>query len=261
MKGPVVNLLTEIIHRRGTALGVQLSYGAPECIEALARGWDWVWLDAQHGQHDYAALLRGVQLCRAAGAASVVRTPGHCPDAVGPVIDTGVDALMVPMVNSGAEARGLVKACFFPPLGARSYGGRRVIDAGGREYYRGANAGLMLIAQIETPEAVERVEEIASVEGVGALFFGAEDVKIRLGVSNSAGMLDSPEVARAMERTARAARGAGKAAGCVAPPAADLQRAVVMGYNFMRGGGDIQFLAEGARTRLRELGLRPPGAT
>ena len=256
-----MDLLSDAIVRGGVALGVQLSYANPDCIEALARGWDWVWLDAQHGQHDYAALLRAAQLCRSAGAAAVVRVAGHCPDAPGPVLDTGIDAVMAPMVNSADEARRLVRACFFPPLGERSYGGRRAIDLAGRDYPLEANARLMLIVQIETPEAVEGVEEIAGVEGVGALFFGAEDVKIRLGVPNSAGMLDAPEVARAMERTARAARQAGKAAGCVAPPAADLQRAVAMGYNFMRGGGDIQFLAEGARTRLRELRQRPPGAT
>lgn len=235
------------------ALGVQLSYENPCCIESMGRGWDWVWIDAQHGQHDYPALLHAVQLCRLVGAAVVVRTAGHGPDALGPVIDTGVDAVMVPMVNSAAEARGLVGACFFPPLGGRSYGGRRVIDLAGREYYREANDRLMLIVQIETPEAVECVEEIAAVDGVGALFFGAEDVKIRMGVPNNAGMLESPAVARAMERTAQAARKAGKAAGCVAPPAKDLQRAVAMGYNFMRGGGDAPLLGEGSRSRLREL--------
>lgn len=248
-----MNLLDDVIGCKRVAWGVQLSYGNPCCIESMGRGWDWVWIDAQHGQHDHSGLLHAVQLCRLIGAASVVRVAGRSADVLGPVADTGVDAIMVPMVNSAAEARGLARACFFPPLGERSYGGRRVIDLEGREYHREANDRLMLIVQIETPEAVACVEEIAAVEGVGALFFGAEDVKIRMGIPNSAGMLDAPEVAQAMERTARAARGGGKAAGCVAPPARDLQRAIAMGYNFMRGGGDVPLLAEGSRSRSREL--------
>ncbi len=244
-----MNAMAAKLARGEVAWGVQLAYADAGVVEALARGWDWVWIDAQHGQHEDATILRAVQLCRTAGAAALVRVAGHSPDAVGLALDTGLDALMVPMVNSADEARRLARACAFPPSGERSYGGRRAIDLWGREYHANAAAQPLLVAQIETPEAVEA---IAEVKGVGALFFGGEDVKIRLGVPNSAGMLDVPEVARAMERTARAARQAGKAAGCVAPPGDLVRRAVAMGYNFMRGHGDAPLLGEGAR-RLRDL--------
>ena len=235
------------------ALGVSLTYPNPNCIESLARGWDWVWIDGQHGQLDYQTILHCVQVAELTGVSSLVRVPGHSFECLGPILDTAANAVMVPMVNTAEEARQIVRNACFPPLGSRSYGGRRVVDRDGRDYYLAANRKLLLVCQIETPEAVENAGEIASVEGVGGLFFGAEDLRIRLGIANTTPINESKRLVRIMEKIAGAARNNGKVAGNIAHTAQLFKLSVELGYRLIRGGADIFFLTGGSRTKLQEL--------
>ena len=245
--------LLEKLRRDEVALGVNLMYPAPSSLESMGRGWDWIWIDGQHGQMDYATILHAVQVAGLLGSSTCVRVPGHALDAIGPTLDMGADAIMVPMVNSADEAKRLAPAMYFPPRGSRSYGGRRVIDLDGRDYYKTANDRVLLICQIETLEAVEQAERIAAVEGVGALFFGPDDMKMRMGLPINTQVQESPELLKAMEKMARAARNAGKVAGIVAPSAPSIQAAAGMGYRLIVGGGDVGFLRTGSAAKLEEL--------
>jgi len=236
-----------------TALGLGLMYPNPNCIEAMASGWDWIWIDGQHGQMDYATILHAVQMTRAAGVAAITRVPGHSFDIIGPVLDTGTDGLMVPMVNTADQARAIVESVYFPPLGSRSYGGRRVIDIGGRDYYQDANARLTLVAQIETLEAVENAADIAAVDGVDCLFFGPDDMKMRMDLPINTPIDESPELQTAMKQVAEAARESGKVAGCVAGTSAAMTTAVSLGYRLVVGGADIGFLRVAAAAKAAEL--------
>jgi 4-hydroxy-2-oxoheptanedioate aldolase len=260
----MANPMFEKLKKDEVALGFGLMYANPCAIECMAKGWDWVWIDSQHGQHAYPTILHSVQLAHLHGLSSMVRLPGHCPDPIGPVLDMAANSLMIPMVNTAEEAKALVRAANFPPLGTRSYGGRRVIDLYGRDYYRTANDEVFLVCQIETLEAVEQAEAIASVKGVGAIFFGPDDMKMRMGIPINATVNESPELARAMEKVAKAARNAGKAAGSVAvtPPA--LKTAVEQGYRLIVGAGDVLLLRSAAQ-KCEELrgvlaGLKPAQA-
>ena len=235
------------------ALGLAITLPAPGIIEAIGAGWDWVWIDGQHGQMSYDAMLYQVRVADARGLAPVPRVPGHAYDTIGPVMDMRPAGIMVPMVDTPEQARHVVDAARFPPIGKRSIGGRRMVDLEGRDYYQSANQDTLLLAQIETPEAVENASAIAAIEGVDVLFFGADDVKVRLGIPINTPVPDSAELTRAMERTARAARDAGKFAGCVATNSATLALAVSLGYRLLAGGVDVLFLREGSDAKLQEL--------
>lgn len=243
----------EKLARDEVCLGVGLMYPNPNCIEAIGPGWDWLWIDGQHGQFDYATILHAVQVAELTGLDSIVRPPGHAPDLIGQILDTGAQGLMIPIVNTPEQAEAIVKAASFPPLGTRSYGGRRVIDRNGRDYYLTANDKWCLVVQIETMEAVERAHEIAAVEGVDALFFGPDDMKMHMGIPINTPVEQSDKLLQAMETTAAAARNAGKAAGCIAATPAALHRFIDFGYRLIVGGGDIGFLRVTSHAKVREL--------
>ena len=135
----MTNALKEKFEKGEPALGFALMYPSPSSMECTAAGWDWVWVDAQHGQMDYATILYTIQIAELLGLSTIVRPSGNELNMFGPILDACATGLMVPMVNSVEQAREVVKAFYFPPLGERSYGGRRVLDVHGREYYQEAN--------------------------------------------------------------------------------------------------------------------------
>jgi len=234
-----------------TLLGLAHMYPAAGIVEGMSPGWDFIWVDAQHGEMSYDAVLRSLWACAAAGVESLLRVPGHEPGIVAPLADLSPSAVMVPMVNTAEEARQVVSMLRFPPQGTRSYGGRRLIDLYGREGYRTRELGI--VVQIETPRAVENAAAIAAVEGVDALFFGPDDMKAGLGLPINAVVTETPVLRDAMRKTADAARAAGKFLGCVAvnPTAVTMSRE--MGYQIMVGGGDSALLNPASQARLKEL--------
>ena len=144
------------------ALGLSLNYPAPGIIECMGAGWDWLWIDGQHGQMDYQSMLQCVRTADACGLAPIPRVSRHEPGTIGPVMDMKPAGILVPMVDTVAQARNIVEAVYFPPLGKRSFGGRRVTDVGGRNYYQTANEDTLLVVQIETPEGAANAEAIAA---------------------------------------------------------------------------------------------------
>lgn len=231
-------------------LGLANTYPAPGIIEMMAQGWDFVWVDAQHGQLDLSDAAAGVRACERIGAASVLRVPTHDPGWLGRFADTAATALMVPLVNTVEEARAVVSALRFAPLGQRSFGGRRVIDLWSETYFTEQEP--VILAQIETPEAVENVEAIAQIEGIDMLFIGTDDLKVGLGVDRTRDDLEYPELVDAIERTARAARQAGKWCGAVAKQPARVEWMKDLGYQLMAAGSDVGFLRAAAHT-LKEM--------
>lgn len=231
------------------ALGLQLNFPNPGIIECIGAGWDWIWIDAQHGLHDYRSILECVRLADACGFSPVVRVAGHEPSPIGRIMDMNPVGLMVPMVNDAKEAKEIVNAMRFPPLGERSFGGRRVIDMNGRHYYKTADENTILIAQIETIKAVENAEAIASVEGVDVLFFSPDDMRLRLGIDINTSITDSDQLGEAMQKVIVAAKKYGKAGGCVTPTPEAAKMASELGYSCLVATGDVAILREGSSAK------------
>jgi 4-hydroxy-2-oxoheptanedioate aldolase len=226
-------------------------YPSPGAVERIGPDWDWIWLDGQHGQIGYSEMLQLVRACDLIGRPALIRVPGHEAGPIGLALDTGAAGVIVPCVESPEQARGLVNAAKFSPLGNRSYGGRRPIDFHGRTYSNTANNDTLLILQIETPRAVERVEEIAEIPGVDALFLGPDDILLRRGIAME--VPRTREMLRAdMEAVIDACRRHEKFGVMVGMDARMLAFSLEMGYSMVVAGGDVPFLANSSKKAAAE---------
>jgi 4-hydroxy-2-oxoheptanedioate aldolase len=245
--------LKERLARDEVVLGVAASYPGAGIVEEIGRGWDFVWVDGQHGQMDYQDIIASVRAAQGCQLPTLVRVPNHDCGTIGTILDMAVNALMVPMVDTPEQAQHIVQAGRFPPLGNRSFGGKRCDTFHGREFYLSETDRVLLVAQIETIEAVKNVEAIAAVDGIDTLFFGPDDMKIRMGISINTPIEESDELTKAMQTVIAAAKGTGKTAGIVAGNEKSCRHAVSLGYRLIVGGSDIGFLRAGSQNRLAEL--------
>lgn len=238
--------------RESPQLGICISYPAPGIIERIGGEWDWLWIDGQHGQMGYSDILNLVRAAGLVGRPTIVRTPGHEAGAIGLALDMLPAGVMVPMVENEDQARAIVRAAKFPPLGSRSYGGRRPIDMLDRGYAHADRKQPMLVCQIETPEGVDRAESIAAVEGVDVLFFGPDDMALRAGLA-----MDRPRPEgcfnKEFQAVAAAAAANGKLAGSVFATPEAVRYGVEWGYRLIVGGGDMAFLTAGSQEKSRSL--------
>ncbi len=245
------------LNNNESMIGLAINYPAAGIIETIGRMWDFLWLDGQHGQLSYDSMLSLVRTADLVGVDTLLRVPGHEFGIIGPYADMMPSALMIPMINTADQAAAAVDAAKFPPLGSRSFGGRRPIDMMDRTFYRDKEP--IIVAQIETPEAVENVNAITQTEGIDVLMLGPDDFKVQLGLSINAPILETPVLMDALETVAVAAREAGKAAACIAPTAELARHAASLGYRLFIGGADSRLLFEGScdrKSMLREtLGL------
>jgi 4-hydroxy-2-oxoheptanedioate aldolase len=229
-----------------------LTNGCPAAniVERMCQGWDFVWIDAQHGQHSYDSVLQAVRAAAVIGVDALVRVPGHEYGVLGPFADLASSAIMVPMVEDAAQAASVTRALRFPPTGNRSYGGRRMIDLYGRTYHH--ERELLVIAQIETLESVDNAASIIATDGIDMLFFSPDDMKVRLGIDVDTPIRQNELLMDGMKRVAAAAVDAGKFVGCVAGSPDILVAALDMGYRLFGCGSDIGFIRTSAAARLEE---------
>ena len=234
--------------RQGLQMGLCIMYPASGIIERIGPDWDWIWIDGQHGELGYNDILAAVRACNLIQRPALVRVPGHESGAIGLALDTGADAVMVPMIDDVDQARQVVNAAKFPPLGNRSYGARRPIDLYGRAYSDPDHEQPLLVCQIETLAGLENVESIAAVDGVDVLFFGPDDISMRQGLP-----MDQPRPEGhfddALKKVADAAEASGKIAGGVFANPKAMQKAAAMGFRLAVAAGDVQFLADGSAAK------------
>lgn len=226
-------------------LGLNVMYPAAGIIERIGPDWDWLWIDAQHGDIDAREavdLVRATHLIQRPG---LVRVPSHDASWIGKMLDSGAAGVIVPLVESVDEARAMIQAAKFPPIGNRSYGGRRVIDLQGRAYYKTADQDTLLILQVESSAACAMAEELVSIDGVDGLFLGPDDLLIRDGLD-----VDSPKnvetIGRQMKSVAEACRKWNKWSVCVGISDSAREMARDLGFRLVVSAGDVMFLASGS---------------
>ena len=192
--------------------GVHLTFPATQIIEILARlDIDFVYLDGEHGAFG----LRDVEVCCLAaerhGISVIARVPDRTPAVVVGYLDRGVKGLVVPHVDTVADAREVIEAAYYAPLGQRSYGSGRPHYGLGIEdrpaHLAECNADLSLCIMIESEGALEAARDIAALEGVDYISFGLNDLSQALG---HPGRPTGAEVLTAVETASEAIRDAGK---------------------------------------------------
>lgn len=167
----------------GVSVGVWANLLDPRVAHAVARAdVDWVCIDQQHGYATGSDALELVAAVRAAGRHALVRVSWNRPETIGRALDVGADGVIVPMVESAADARAAVAATRYAPEGRRSWGGSRSPVAPNANDPAATNASTACLVMVESPAAVEQVEEIAAVEGVDGVFLGPFDLSIALGM-------------------------------------------------------------------------------
>jgi len=167
---------------------------------------------------------------------------------IGRALDDGALGVVVPLVNSAAEAKAAVQAARYPPAGARSAASARVRYYG-EDYVQQANSEIMVVVMIETREAVGRVEEIAAVPGVDCLMIGPGDLSLSLGC------FGAPDAAHAaaIEGVVAAGRKAGVSVGMACGGPDDAVRRAEQGMLFLAGGSDWGWAIGGAQAHLAAL--------
>ncbi|GGX80768.1 2,4-dihydroxyhept-2-ene-1,7-dioic acid aldolase [Litchfieldella qijiaojingensis] len=244
--------------KTGTQYGCWAGFGTPYATEVLATtGFDWLLIDGEHAPNTLPSLLAQLQAVAAYDTAAVVRLVDHNPSSIKQVLDIGAQTLMVPMVDSAAQAEALVHAMHYPPRGGRGIGGGliRASRWGSVENYLSrAHEELCLVVQVESRAAVENVEAIAAVEGVDAIFIGPYDLSAGLGHPGNPG---HPDVRERITHVIQSTHAAGKAVGILATDEADARHYQSLGCQFIAVGVDVMLLHQAASETMRRL--RNPG--
>lgn len=223
-------------------------------VETMAQaGFDALVLDMQHGMGigpDRAAIA--LQVLSTTDVVPIVRVPWNDPIYIQYVLDAGAYGVIIPMVNNRAEAEKAAGASRYFPVGYRSNGANRARYYGGNDYFANANSEIICLAMIETTEAIENLEAIATTPGVDGFYVGPTDLAITMGLPP---MLDhkDPRHVEAVQKVIDTAKKHKLQAGIHTTGAEEANRRFVQGYNFCPLGGDVAFVAAGARAVLNEF--------
>jgi len=200
---------------------------------------DAVWLCTEHVPNDWIGIEHQIRAARVHGIDCLVRVArGSYSDYIRP-LEADATGIIVPHVETPEEARQIVAWTRFHPLGKRPLDGGNVdgqfCQVPMADYLHHANTQRIIMLQIESPEALERVEDIAAVPNYDILMFGAGDFSHRIGKS---GQTNAPEVVAARKRIGAAARKHGKFA-MVPGPMAPLPELLAEGYGMIGCGSDV----------------------
>ncbi len=229
--------------------GVGANLGSSLTVEMIgAAGFDWTWIDCEHGAGDYSELIPQIQAASIYNAPAVVRIAWNEAPRFKRVLDLGAAGIMVPYVTSAREAEQAAASMRYPPLGLRGVARFNRACGFGQDfdtYFSQANDNLLTVVQIETKESVDRAEEIAAVAGVDVLFVGPLDLSVNM---NMVQKFDHPEFEQAMDRVAAACRKYGKAAGILLPKLDYLAGWIAKGFTFLVVGSDGGCVAGGLKS-------------
>ncbi|MCU1619207.1 MAG: 2-dehydro-3-deoxyglucarate aldolase [Modestobacter sp.] len=237
-------------------VGMWVATGSPYVAEICAgAGLDWLLIDSEHAPNDLRSIQAQLQAVAAYPVVPVVRPPSGDPVVIKQLLDAGVEALLVPMVESGEEAAALVAATRYPPAGIRGVGSalarasrwNRIPD-----YLATADDGISLMVQVESVRGLAALPDILAVDGLDGVFLGPADLAGSMG---HLGRPDHPEVVAAVEGAIDAITAAGLAAGVNAFVEETAQRYLDRGVRYVLVGADATLLARGSEalaTRHRE---------
>jgi 2-keto-3-deoxy-L-rhamnonate aldolase RhmA len=237
-----------------SSMTVRLTRGIEIARLAATAGFDSLYVDLEHSS---LSLETTSQICIAAldvGIAAFARVPQL--ELIQRVLDGGALGVIVPDIRNAAQAREVVRAAKYPPLGERGYGsglaqfGFRSPPAS--EHYRVLNDATMVIVQFESAESIDRAEEIFAVEGVDMALFGTNDLTADMGIP---GDYDHPKVRDAYVRAIAAGKRHGKHVGIGGLGARPklIAEFVKMGARYVSTGTDLGFLLGAATAQAKQV--------
>jgi 2-keto-3-deoxy-L-rhamnonate aldolase RhmA len=248
------NSVKKQLHEGKITSGAWLQLVSPLSAEILAKaGFDWLMIDMEHAPGDITTLLSQVQAMSSCKAIPFVRAPWNDAVIIKRILDTGVMGILIPYVNTKAEAEHAVKACKYPPAGIRGVAGSTRAAGFGQnsmDYLSSANEEILVITAIETPEAVNNLDGILSVPDLDGLFIGPMDLSASMGYM---GDIKHLEVQKAIRKIEEKTLSAGKFLGTVAGSWDDAQSKYERGYQLLTLMSDSVCLADQAQKTVSRI--------
>ena len=242
------NRLAAALARGDCRIGAWLALDSPASAEIAAlAGYDWALIDLEHGEGDLRSAMGQVRALDGTRCDAVIRLPSHDAAGISRALDQGIRSLMLPRVETVDQARAIVRAAFYPPRGRRGSGGRvmRASGYGTRpNYAHEAEDEVFLILQLESVASLDALEEIAGIDGVGALFVGPADLAADMGHLGQAGHAD---VQAAVEDAIERIRAAGLPAGIIDTGPGGCARWEAAGVTLLALAKDTDLLIDGMR--------------
>jgi len=239
-------------------IGSWVTLGHPSIAEIMARaGFDWLVIDAEHSTIELSEIQSLIQAMDTHDCPAIVRLTSNDANQIKRVMDAGASGIMVPLINSAADAEAAVRHTYYPPRGTRGVGLARAqgYGAGFKSYMEWLENHAVVIVMIEHIDAVDNIDEILDVAGVDAFIIGPYDLSASMGMP---GEISHPEVQKAIARVCEAGLAHKKTGGLhvVEPDLDALYKLIDSGYRFMGYGLDIRMLDSLCRRDLAEIRKR-----
>jgi len=243
------NRLIELRRSNQTIINGWLTIPSPLTAELMAHeDFDSLLVDMQHGLIGFDTAVSMLQAISTTNTVPLIRVQWNDPGLLMRALDAGAYGVICPMISTRQQAEAFVSACRYPPLGSRSYGPARALIYGGDDYVQQANDTVLTIALIETKEAIENLEKIASVEGLSGLYVGPSDLSFSLGLAKRADF-DDPRLIAATDHVLEVAAKYNLLTGVQAGNVENAIRQAARGFNMVTPLTDITVL----QMRSREL--------
>lgn len=248
------NHLKAALQRGEAVFGAWLSLPSIFTARLVAKqGFDWAVVDTEHAPIDLEKMTEMVAVIAEAGGVPFVRVAFNTVENIKRALDSGAWGIIVPMVNSRAEAEAVVKAAKYPPEGERSIGGAFAalgFGASKSDYYTQANREIIIAIQLESKTAVDKCEEILSVPGIDIAFIGPNDLHASLGLMPRSES-NEPAFLAALARIKEVAQQKKIALGIFASHGQAAAERVQEGFQFVNATGDLAALEQGLTQNLK----------
>ena len=247
------NRVKQLWEEGKATVGTWLSLGSPNVAEYMAHaGFDWVLIDMEHSAIDITTTQTMLQVVSATDTVPIVRVAGNDPTLIKCALDAGAYGVLIPMVNSRQEAIRAVEASRYPPVGIRGVAPGRTLLYAGDDYLEHANEEIAVIIQIEHIDAIDRADEILSVEGIDAYFIGPLDLAASMGTKLELDNSD-PRHIEAVSQVLAVGKQHNMPAGIFAGSAEEVNKRIAQGFQFISLLNDAGLLMGAAQEALAKV--------
>jgi 4-hydroxy-2-oxoheptanedioate aldolase len=250
------NPVKEKLRRGEPSFGTWLSLGNLHATRVLARsGFDWLTLDMEHAAIDWSQAAVIFAAVADAGCVPLCRVPEGDHYCIKRALDAGAFGIVVPMVNTVAQAKTIIAAAKYPPLGNRSVGGGMHalnFAAAAGEYYERANEEILVVLQTESPTGVENAEAIYSLPGCDAIFVGPNDLRFNMRTPQGGKPTDA-EFEAMLQRIIATGKRVGTPTGIHAMDPQSALRRAEQGMQFIAVASDLRMMNSAAQEVLKAI--------
>jgi 2-keto-3-deoxy-L-rhamnonate aldolase RhmA len=250
------NAVKAMLSEGKTVFGTWINSSSPSMVDYLRNlEFDWFLVDTEHSALNPETLNHMIQLIGDSKVTPFVRVGANDQYLIKTALDCGAHGVVIPLINGPEDAERAVSYSRYPPLGVRGVGPVRAHRYGldFKNYLMTAGEEVTVVGQIETVEALRRVDEILDVKGLDIAFFGPSDMTVSMGLVDDR---TNPKVLEAMKTVVAACKRHDKVPGVLSTSHQEAKTAIELGFRFIGLASDMRFVADGANAYLRLIGRK-----